>query len=75
MSASQNSTDEVSQLKQQIVKLQMELDDLQLLYETTMEHGTSLENELILQNERITELQGKMRKYLSPQLYQALVGG
>jgi class 3 adenylate cyclase len=40
-----------------------------------MEHGTALENELMAQNERMETLQNKMRKYLSPQLYQALVGG
>ena len=40
-----------------------------------MEHGTSLENELMLQNQRMELLQNQMRKYLSPQLYQALLGG
>jgi class 3 adenylate cyclase len=39
-----------------------------------MEHGTALENELMLQNRRIEVLRDKMRKYLSPQLYQALLG-
>ncbi|NET73843.1 MAG: adenylate/guanylate cyclase domain-containing protein, partial [Sphaerospermopsis sp. SIO1G2] len=67
--------DDLAALQAQIQELQVELEDMQLLYETTMEHGTSLENELVRQNEQITALQGKMRKYLSPQLYQALVGG
>ncbi|HMQ51551.1 MAG TPA: adenylate/guanylate cyclase domain-containing protein [Anaerolineae bacterium] len=63
------------QLLERITELESELNDLQILYETTMDHGTSLENELMAQNDRMTTLQNKMRKYLSPQLYQALVGG
>ena len=59
----------------QIAELESDNADLQLLYETTMEHGTSLENELMLQNQRMELLQNQMRKYLSPQLYQALLGG
>lgn len=62
-------------LQTRINELEEELSDLQVLYETTMEHGTALENELMNQNERMTTLQSKMRKYLSPQLFQALVGG
>lgn len=62
-------------LRDRIAELESELDDLQILYETTMEHGTELENELVTQNERMETLQNKMRRYLSPQLYQALVGG
>ncbi len=58
-----------------IMALETELKDLQILYETTMEHGTALENELLAQNERMELLQNKMRKFLSPQLYQALLGG
>jgi len=65
----------VKNLESRIKELEEEQADLQVLYETTMEHGTSLENELMTQNDRMTELQSKMRKYLSPQLYQALVGG
>ena len=59
----------------QIAELESDIADLQMLYETTMEHGTSLENELMLQNQRMGLLQNQMRKYLSPQLYQALLGG
>ena len=62
-------------LAARIKELEEEQADLQVLYETTMEHSTSLENELMSQNERMTILQSKMRKYLSPQLFQALVGG
>ena len=59
----------------QIAELESDIADLQMLYENTMEHGTSLENELMLQNQRMELLQNQMRKYLSPQLYQALLGG
>ncbi len=68
------TTTNTEKLQAEIVELKSEIADLQILYETTMEHGTSLENELFAQNERMEILQGKMRKYLSPQLYQALVG-
>ncbi|MBX0328757.1 adenylate/guanylate cyclase domain-containing protein [Oscillochloris sp. ZM17-4] len=64
----------VAALQQRISELEMDLSDLQILYETTMEHGTSLENELMLQNRRMEELRDKMRKYLSPQLYETLLG-
>ncbi|KAA3658182.1 MAG: adenylate/guanylate cyclase domain-containing protein [Chloroflexi bacterium] len=66
---------EIKTLQAKIAELEAELTDLQLLFETTMEHGTSLENELVSQNDRMEILQSKMRKYLSPQLFQALVGG
>lgn len=62
-------------LQARIVELEAELADLQLLYDNTLEHGTVLENELMQQNRRIEELRDKMRKYLSPQLYSALLGG
>lgn len=64
-----------AQLEARCADLEAELADLQLLYDTTLEHGTALENELMRQNRRIEELRDKMRKYLSPQLYAALVGG
>jgi len=69
------SQDDCAALRARIAELESELADLQVLYETTMEHGTALENELMAQNERMALLQNKMRKYLSPQLYEALLGG
>lgn len=62
-------------LHKKIDDLEGELDDLKLLYETTMEHGTALEEQLVIQNQNIEALRDKMRKYLSPQLYDALLGG
>jgi adenylate cyclase len=61
-------------LRERLAELESELADLQLLYDTTLEHGTALENELVAQNQRMEQLRDKMRKYLSPQLYQALLG-
>jgi adenylate cyclase len=62
-------------LYKQIENLESELEDLKLLYENTMEHGTALEEQLVIQNQKIKTLRDKMRKYLSPQLYDALLGG
>src|SRR5689334_3512112 len=62
-------------LRERVSELESELSDMQLLYETTMQHGTALEDQLMIQNELMEALQNKMRKYLSPQLYQALLGG
>lgn len=70
-----NTTKELQKLQARVTELESEIADLQVLYETTMEHGTSLENELVDQNGRMEELQSKMRKFLSPQLFAALVGG
>ncbi|KAF0106719.1 MAG: putative adenylate/guanylate cyclase [Anaerolineaceae bacterium] len=62
-------------LHKKIDDLESELDDLKMLYENTMEHGTALEEQLVVQNQKIEILRDKMRKYLSPQLYDALLGG
>ena len=62
-------------LLKKVADLESELEDLKLLYETTMEHGTALEEQLVIQNQKIEILRDKMRKYLSPQLYEALLGG
>jgi adenylate cyclase len=70
-----HSTTNKATLEQRIAELESEIADLQLLYETTIEHGTSLENELMIQNRRMELLQNQMRKYLSPQLFSALLGG
>jgi class 3 adenylate cyclase len=70
-----NPQPKIKTLQARISELEDELSDYHVLYETTMEHGTSLENELMAQNDRMAALQSKMRKYLSPQLFQALVGG
>ena len=58
-----------------VEQLKRELEDLKLLNETTIDHATRLENELVEQNMKLDLLQNKMKKYLSPQLFEALVGG
>jgi len=72
MKAGKSGSDQVHK---QLEDLQAEFADLQLMYENTMEHGSSLENELVEQNRRMELLQNSLRRYLSPQLYSALVGG
>jgi len=68
-----NGVDGVPALRARIAELEANLADIQILYDITMEHGDTLENELMSQNERMEILQNKMRKYLSPQLYRALM--
>lgn len=74
MSGSEDIGGAYAELEKKYLALETELSDLQTLYENNLEHGTSLENELITQNQRMQNLQNKMRKYLSPQLYEALLG-
>ena len=68
-------SEETTKLRAEIEGLRRELEDLRILNENTVEHSTNLENELIEQNMKLDLLQNKMKKYLSPQLYQSLVGG
>jgi len=70
-----DDTDKITPLQTRIAELESELADIQMLYDITMEHGATLENELMAHNDRMEALQDKMRKFLSPQLFQALVGG
>ncbi|HLT93429.1 MAG TPA: adenylate/guanylate cyclase domain-containing protein [Membranihabitans sp.] len=51
-----------------------EIQDLKMLYKTIAEHNSTIENELELKNEEITNLIQQLRKYLSPQLYDLIVG-
>ncbi len=75
MATSRKTITNRAALEERITELESEIADLQILYETTTEHGTALENELMIQNQRMEVLQNQMRKYLSPQLYSALLGG
>lgn len=56
-------------------KLQEDFSDLALLSETVLEHSTAIENELSLRNERISGLLDNMKRYLSGQLFELIVGG
>ena len=51
-----------------------EIRDLKILYETIAEHSSAIENELEQKNKEITSLIQQLRKYLSPQLYNLIVG-
>ncbi|MCB9796162.1 MAG: adenylate/guanylate cyclase domain-containing protein [Alphaproteobacteria bacterium] len=50
-------------------------EDLALVHEVVVAHGSDIENELSMRNERITELTENMRRYLPPQLYERIAGG
>jgi len=52
-----------------------ELEDMKLLYETIAEHSSLVENELEEKNQKISVLLNQLKKYLSPQLFQSIVGG
>ncbi len=72
---SELSEDLVSELQQKIDELTIELQDLRIIHENTVDHSTRIENELEEKNERINKLLTSMKMYLSPQLYQSIVGG
>lgn len=67
--------EEISKLKNEIEELQSEKDDIELLYNNIIEHSTELENELEEKNQNINRLLNSMKRYLSPQLYDSIVGG
>jgi len=75
MSADEVKALEVMALKEEIERLTHELDDMRIISENTIDHSTQLENTLVEQNTKLGLLKDKMKKYLSPQLYKALVGG
>src|SRR5690606_105981 len=55
-------------------KLLDEIQDLKVLYKTIAEHSSTIENELETKNQEITTLIQQLRKYLSPQLYNLILG-
>ena len=52
-----------------------ELQDMKMLYETVAEHSSLIENELEQKNQEVSSLLNQLKKYLSPQLFQSIVGG
>lgn len=66
---------DIKKIQKENVQLKRELEDQRLLNETTIDHSTRLENELVDRNMKLDVLQNKMKKYLSPQLYNSLMGG
>jgi len=56
-------------------KLREDYDDLLLLSQTVLEHSTEFENELSERNDRISALIDNMKRYLSGQLFELIMGG
>lgn len=67
--------EEIAKLRLEIERLTHEMEDLRIMNENTVEHSTQLENTLIEQNSHLDLLKDKMKKFVSPQLYEALLGG
>ena len=71
------SSDDVKQyindLKGEIANLKEEMNDVNIMYENTVEHGTLIENELEEKNRKINKLITSMKIYLSPQLFDSIV--
>ncbi|MCB1588817.1 MAG: adenylate/guanylate cyclase domain-containing protein [Xanthomonadales bacterium] len=56
-------------------RLIQDIDDLSLMHGAVVEHSTGLENELSRSNERVSSMIESMRRYLSAQLFQRIMGG
>ncbi|MCK5196753.1 MAG: adenylate/guanylate cyclase domain-containing protein [Spirochaetales bacterium] len=50
-----------------------ELDDLRIMYNNIVEHGTLIENDLEKANVETKKLLNSMKKYLSPQLFNSII--
>ncbi len=70
-----SEAEEIVKLRAEVERLSHDIEDLRIINDNTIDHSTQLENTLIEQNSRLDLLKDKMKKYLSPQLYKALVGG
>ncbi|PJZ47264.1 adenylate/guanylate cyclase domain-containing protein [Leptospira brenneri] len=49
--------------------------ELEVLYQNIIDHSTEIENELLENNKTIQMYLDRMRRYLSPQLYEMVTGG
>ncbi len=56
-------------------KLRARLNDLQIMYENMVEHGTVVENELEGKNQHINHLLTLMKMYLPSQVYDSIMRG
>lgn len=56
-------------------RLVEDLDTSQMIHRAVLDHATELENDLSDKNAQINALIDKMKRYLSEQLYQQIVGG
>ncbi|TGM46138.1 adenylate/guanylate cyclase domain-containing protein [Leptospira vanthielii] len=48
--------------------------ELEVLYQNIIDHSTEIENELLENNTKIQTILDRMRRYLSPQLYEMITG-
>lgn len=48
--------------------------ELEVLYQNIIDHSTEVENELLENNKKIQMYMDRMRRYLSPQLYEMIAG-
>ncbi|EOQ95412.1 adenylate/guanylate cyclase catalytic domain protein [Leptospira wolbachii serovar Codice str. CDC] len=48
--------------------------ELEVLYQNIIDHSTEIENELLENNKKIQTILDRMRRYLSPQLYEMITG-
>lgn len=66
---------QAAELEARMAALTSELEDMRILYESTLQHSAAIEDELQDQNTRMTAHLAMLKKYLSPQLYDAIMGG
>ncbi len=66
---------DVAALRQEVEKLRTQLQDLRIMYENTVEHGTAIEDELEQKNQRINNLLALMKMYLPSQLSDSITSG
>ncbi len=59
----------------EVERLRRELQDLRIMYENTVEHGTIIEDELEEKNLRINALLALMRTYVPSQVYESMATG
>lgn len=65
----------IKDLEKELKMIQEHNQDLQIMYENTIEHGTAMENELEEKNQKINTLLNNMKRYLSAQVFDSIVGG
>jgi class 3 adenylate cyclase len=67
--------EELTTLLGLVQRLIQDIDDLAMMHGAVVEHSTGLENELSRSNDRISSMIEMMRRYLSGQLFQRIIGG
>ena len=65
---------EIENLKKRLEEVEESYTDLQVMHDNVVEHSTSIENELESNNKLINQIMEKMKRFLSPQLYQIITG-